>query len=84
MEREREWLYQRGTFAQNGTGPHNWSHTLVSAPGPELITTDTNEGKALTVEERIARVEAKLDASSLQLDARLGALEDLLKSLLAR
>ncbi|RPD69592.1 hypothetical protein L226DRAFT_268418 [Lentinus tigrinus ALCF2SS1-7] len=84
MEREKEWLYLRGTFAPNGTGPHNWSHTLISAPGPEVITAETDQEKAGTIEERIARVEAKLDASNLKLDARLAALEDLLRAVLAR
>ncbi len=42
-----------------------------------MITADTDQEKALTVEERITRMEAKLDA-------RLAALEDLLKTLLAR
>ncbi|RPD72433.1 hypothetical protein L226DRAFT_154094 [Lentinus tigrinus ALCF2SS1-7] len=91
IEREKEWLYLRGPFAPSGAGPHNWFHTLVSAPGAEVITAETDQEKAVTVEERIARVEAKLDAtnlkldaSNLKLDARLAALEDLLRAVLAR
>ncbi|RPD68335.1 hypothetical protein L226DRAFT_346944 [Lentinus tigrinus ALCF2SS1-7] len=80
MEREKEWLYLRGTSAPNDTSQHNWSHTLVSAPGPEVITAETDQEKAMTVEERMARVEAKLDATNL----KLAALEDLLRAVLAR
>ncbi|RPD68320.1 hypothetical protein L226DRAFT_601477 [Lentinus tigrinus ALCF2SS1-7] len=81
-EREKEWLYLRGTFALNGTGPHNWSHTLASAllADLEMITAETDQEKAVTMEERIARVEAKLDASNF----KLAALENLLRAVLAR
>lgn len=77
VEREKPWLFQRGSFValKHGGGQHNWSHILVSAPSPEVMTMEKDQEKAITVEERIARVEAKLDA-------RLAALEDLLKTLL--
>ena len=73
MEREKAWLFLRGPV----TGPHNWSHTLVSVPGPEVITAETEQEKTITLEERVARVEAKIDT-------RLAGLEDLLKTLLAK
>ncbi|KAI0699900.1 hypothetical protein C8T65DRAFT_296564 [Cerioporus squamosus] len=76
-EREKEWLFQRRPNPNPDEGGHNWAHTLVSAPGPEVIDAETDQEKVLSVEERITRVEAKLDA-------RLAALEDLLKTLLAR
>ncbi|RDX50313.1 hypothetical protein OH76DRAFT_469701 [Lentinus brumalis] len=70
MEREKEWLFLRRSNATQGEGEHDWSHTLVSAPGPEVITADRDQEMALVVDEGIARLEAKLDA-------RLAALEDL-------
>ncbi|RPD54445.1 hypothetical protein L226DRAFT_575427 [Lentinus tigrinus ALCF2SS1-7] len=71
VERDKEWLLERRP-KQNRE--YNWSHTLVSAPNPELNTVEMRE--VLTIEERVARLEAQLSAQSATLEKILEILKD--------
>ena len=75
VEREKPWLFQRRPQSAPGrsSSEHNWSHILVSNPSPEQDTLETDE-EALTVEERIARLEGRLAALPKQLETALKAL----------
>ena len=81
VERERPWLVQ-WLANPNYQNTHDWSHTLVSIPDPDVRGESDAEGPESSTEERLARLEEKLDKQSADLTSRLATLEKLLERLL--
>jgi hypothetical protein len=69
-EKERPWLFERHPN-QDFETIHDWAHALVYIPGP---SSSASSG-AMTIEERIGRLEVKLGEVSSTTSARLDVLE---------
>ncbi|KAI1783133.1 hypothetical protein LXA43DRAFT_1087143 [Ganoderma leucocontextum] len=80
VEREKPWLVQWLANADYHN-THDWSHTLVSVPDPDVGGESDEDSKSST-EERLVRLEEKLDKQSADLTSRLDTLEKLLERLL--
>ncbi|KAI1787462.1 hypothetical protein LXA43DRAFT_1029206 [Ganoderma leucocontextum] len=80
VEREKPWLVQWLANADYHN-THDWSHTLVSVPDPDVGGESDEDSKSST-EERLVRLEEKLDKQSADLTSRLETLEKLLERLL--
>ncbi|PIL28010.1 hypothetical protein GSI_09861 [Ganoderma sinense ZZ0214-1] len=85
VEKDKPWLVQwRANTDYHNT--HDWSHTLVSVPDPDVGGEAGGEesGSSNEMEERLARLEMKLDKQSVDLGSRrrLATLEKLLERLL--
>ena len=84
-EKEKPWLVRWCAPNADYHTTHDWSHTLISVPDPDAHgeVDEEEEESTAVVEERLARVEEKLDKQSADLTARLATLEKLLERLLS-
>ncbi len=81
VEKEKPWLVQWLANA-NYHNTHDWSHTLVSVPDPD-VGGEADEDEESSTKEDLARLEQKLDKQSADFTARLATLEKLLERLLS-
>jgi hypothetical protein len=73
VDQRKPWMSNNQICSDENSSGHNWSHTLVSAPGEEEKIIEAK----VPVETRLQNLEEKFD----KIDARLAKLEELISSL---
>lgn len=81
IEKEKPWLVQwRANTDYENT--HDWSHTLVSIPDPDVSgEADGDEYSGTVTEKGLVDLHKKLDEKSAELTSRLVKVEELLSHL---